>query len=210
MDVCYQVGELPVQRFSKSMGSMPVMVKSRACHLRHMSRAELVKAKEESTEMGGYFICNGIERIIRLLIQQRRHYIMALKRGSYQKRGVTFTDMATIFRSEISLVLLASKIQFRWRVACSFGNHLAAERCNFCRCVRIDERSDSVRCHYLTDGTVTVALTIRRSEFFIPAALLLKCFVEVTDREIFDKLVRGAIVVSLPKLLLFTSHGCCH
>jgi len=31
--------------------------------------------------MGGYFICNGLERIIRCLIAQRRHYIMALRRG---------------------------------------------------------------------------------------------------------------------------------
>ena len=49
-------------------------------------------------EMGGYFICNGIERIIRLLIQQRRHYIMALHRSAYLKRGPNFTDAATLIR----------------------------------------------------------------------------------------------------------------
>jgi DNA-directed RNA polymerase I subunit RPA2 len=46
------------------------MVKSAACYLRGLSRAELVKAKEESTEFGGYFVCNGIERIIRTIVQQ--------------------------------------------------------------------------------------------------------------------------------------------
>lgn len=35
-----------------------------------MTRDQLVLAKEESTEFGGYFICNGIERIIRMLILQ--------------------------------------------------------------------------------------------------------------------------------------------
>lgn len=49
-------------------------------------------------EVGGYFICNGLERIIRMLIQQRRHYIMALRRSAYQKRGNTFTDAATLLR----------------------------------------------------------------------------------------------------------------
>ena len=49
--------------------------------------------------MGGYFICNGIERIIRLLILQRRHYIMALRRSAYQKRGSNYTDAATLIRS---------------------------------------------------------------------------------------------------------------
>lgn len=49
-----------------------------------------------SAEMGGYFVCNGIERIIRCLIQQRRHYVMALKRGAYLKRGANYTEFATL------------------------------------------------------------------------------------------------------------------
>jgi DNA-directed RNA polymerase I subunit RPA2 len=48
------------------------MVKSKKCYLRRMSRSDLVKHKEEGNEMGGYFICNGIERIIRCLIMQVR------------------------------------------------------------------------------------------------------------------------------------------
>lgn len=46
---------------------------------------------EEPGEVGGYFILNGIERIIRLLIQQRRHYIMGMVRGAYSKRGPMYT-----------------------------------------------------------------------------------------------------------------------
>lgn len=61
-------------------------------------RDELVKNGEEATEVGGYFICNGIERIIRMIILQRRHYIMALKRSSYLKRGPDFTEFATLLR----------------------------------------------------------------------------------------------------------------
>lgn len=40
-----------------------------------------------------------------------------------------------------------------------------------------------------------MAFTIRRAEYFIPAGLLLKCFVEVTDRELFEKVVQSAVVV---------------
>jgi DNA-directed RNA polymerase I subunit RPA2 len=57
-----------------------------------------VSLKEEANEMGGYFICNGIERIIRCLIAQRRHYVMGLRRGAYQKRGANYTDTATAIR----------------------------------------------------------------------------------------------------------------
>ena len=61
-----------------------------------------MQAKEESVEMGGYFICNGIERIIRMLIQQRRHYIMALRRSAYHKRGNNYTDAATLIRCDMA------------------------------------------------------------------------------------------------------------
>jgi hypothetical protein len=45
--------------------------------------------------------------------------------------------------------------------------------------VRPDQSSATVRCHYLTDGTVVFAFTMRKSEYFIPAGILLKCFLEV-------------------------------
>jgi DNA-directed RNA polymerase I subunit RPA2 len=75
-----------------------VMTRTRVCNLANASRQELVAAKEEANEMGGYFVCNGIERIIRCLIAQRRHYIMALRRGAYHKRGANYTDCATLLR----------------------------------------------------------------------------------------------------------------
>lgn len=145
------------QRFTKRLGQIPIMVKSKACYLRNAKRLELVRRKEESNEFGGTFICNGIERIIRMLVLTRRHYIMALKRSAYHKRGPSFTDMATMIR-----------------------------------CVRPDESSLTNRAHYLADGSVVFALTIRRAEYFIPAGILLKCFSEASDKEIFDKLVSTA------------------
>lgn len=65
-----------------------------------------------------------------------------------------------------------------------------------CRCVAPDESSQTVRCHYLQDGNVNFAFTIRRAEYFVPIGILLKCFLEVTDRELYEKLMAGAIVVS--------------
>ncbi|PSC76790.1 DNA-directed RNA polymerase I subunit 2 isoform X1 [Micractinium conductrix] len=155
-DLVYQVEGLPEQRIPKRLGSLPIMLKSRACYLRNLSRRELVARKEESNEFGGTFVCNGIERIIRMLVQNRRHYIMALRRGAYHKRGPAFTEMATLIR-----------------------------------CVRPDESSLTNRCHYLIDGSAVFAITIRRAEYFIPAGILLKCFLEVTDRELYDKLVQA-------------------
>lgn len=46
------------------IGRLPVVVKSKLCHLYGLSRDELIKAKEDPYDPGGYFIINGTERII--------------------------------------------------------------------------------------------------------------------------------------------------
>ena len=55
----------------RRVGSVPLMVKSRHCHLYGMSQSQLVKMGEEPYEFGGYFIANGNEKAVRLLSMQR-------------------------------------------------------------------------------------------------------------------------------------------
>lgn len=55
--------------------------------------------------------------------------------------------------------------------------------------MRRDETSATVRCHYLRDGTANFAFTIGRAEYFVPVGVLLKCFLEVSDRELFARLL---------------------
>lgn len=102
LDVCVRAADaLPggaSVSVARSFGQLPIMLQSRLCHLRGRSRAQLVALKEEPDEFGGIFICNGIERIIRMLIQQRRHYIMAMNRGAYRKRGANYSPYATLIR----------------------------------------------------------------------------------------------------------------
>mmetsp|Transcript_829 Transcript_829/g.1612 ORF Transcript_829/g.1612 Transcript_829/m.1612 type:complete len:1156 (-) Transcript_829:50-3517(-) len=86
------------QRMTKRLGNVPIMVKSSRCHLEHADGAQLIQAKEEVNEMGGYFILNGNERIIRLLIVPRRHHISALLRPSMVNRGKNYTPYATTIR----------------------------------------------------------------------------------------------------------------
>lgn len=57
------------------VGDIPIMVKSARCNIEKMSRAELIKHKEDEEEFGGYFIMNGNEYLIRKLIAQRRNYV---------------------------------------------------------------------------------------------------------------------------------------
>jgi DNA-directed RNA polymerase I subunit RPA2 len=74
------------------------MVKSNRCHLENLSPAELIERKEESLEMGGYFIVNGNEKIIRLLNVPKRNHPLALIRSSFMKRGSTYSNFGIQIR----------------------------------------------------------------------------------------------------------------
>lgn len=90
----------------------------------------------------------------------------------------------------LGLVYIALRLPYtilHHRAAVTFGTDILPP-C-LARCVRPDETSATVRCHYLTDGTANFAFTMRRQEFFVPVGILLKCFLEVSDRELSEKLL---------------------
>ncbi|KAL0591904.1 hypothetical protein ABG067_000556 [Albugo candida] len=149
-------GSNSVERLQRIVGDIPIMVRSKRCHLHNLSPQQLVQAKEEANEMGGYFICNGNERCIRLLQMPRRHHMMAVRRGAFTNRGELYTDMAV-----------------------------------FMKCVRRDQSSVTVTLHYLDDGSATVRFSVRKQEFMIPVGLVLKAMYSLTDREIYDRVLRG-------------------
>ena len=86
------------QRTAHRLGSVPIMLRSSRCHLEGLSPAALVAAREEAAEAGGYFIVNGIERIIRMLQIPKRNYPMAITRSSYARRGRLYTDKGVAIR----------------------------------------------------------------------------------------------------------------
>ncbi|KAL7517246.1 hypothetical protein ACHAWF_000116, partial [Thalassiosira exigua] len=80
-------------RVRKNFGAMPVMVGSRACHLAGKSPQELIKLREEATEFGGYFLVNGIERLVRLLQVPRANHASAVQRSNFKNRGPLYSDL---------------------------------------------------------------------------------------------------------------------
>lgn len=65
-----------------------------------MSPTEMVNAGEDLDELGGYFIINGNERVLRFVIQQKTNYPIALKRESFRNREIFATDLAVLLRSQ--------------------------------------------------------------------------------------------------------------
>ncbi|KAJ2849531.1 hypothetical protein IWW36_002569 [Coemansia brasiliensis] len=96
--VHYKVGDNPEIAEEKQFGLLPVMVRSNRCNLQNLGPADLIRLREEPEEMGGYFVINGNEKVIRLLIAQRRNHILAIQRPSYGSRGPGFTPYATQIR----------------------------------------------------------------------------------------------------------------
>lgn len=82
----------------REAGQVPIMLKSNRCHLEKLSPDELVRQKEESDELGGYFIVNGIEKLVRMLIVQRRNHPMAIIRPSFANRGASYTKFGIQMR----------------------------------------------------------------------------------------------------------------
>ncbi|CAG0912450.1 unnamed protein product [Notodromas monacha] len=84
---------------TQACGNVPVMVRSSRCHLAGLSPAQLVRVGEEENEIGGYFIVNGHEKLIRMLVATRRNYPLALRRPTWASRGKDFSDMGVLVRS---------------------------------------------------------------------------------------------------------------
>ena len=87
-----------IERYQKRAGDLPIMLRSNHCWLKGLSPKELVDKHEEAAEFGGTFLCNGIERIVRLIQLPRRNHPMAVRRAAYRKRGPLYTDMGVSMR----------------------------------------------------------------------------------------------------------------
>lgn len=98
LTVCHQVDGGQVVSMEKKVGDIPIMVRSKFCHLHGLNPKQLVERHEEPCEFGGYFICNGNERVVRMLQIPRRNHMLAIERGSFPKRGPLYSTKAIQMR----------------------------------------------------------------------------------------------------------------
>ena len=95
----YRVNDGPWKESVRDFGQVPIMLRSNRCHLEGLSPKQMVDKREETEELGGYFIVNGNEKLIRMLIVNRRNYPMAIIRPSFEGRGATYTKFGIQIRS---------------------------------------------------------------------------------------------------------------
>ncbi|XP_058021089.1 DNA-directed RNA polymerase I subunit RPA2 [Ahaetulla prasina] len=91
-DISWAVNGIPKGIIKQTLGNIPIMVKSKFCHLHSLSPKALIQHHEEEEEMGGYFIINGIEKVIRMMIMPRRNFPLAMIKPKWKSRGPGYTQ----------------------------------------------------------------------------------------------------------------------
>ena len=64
IEVSAHINGVQRESFTTQIGNIPIMLKSKWCHLYGSSRQELIDKGEDPDEPGGYFIINGTEKVL--------------------------------------------------------------------------------------------------------------------------------------------------
>ena len=64
LEISTYVNDVQRENFVTEVGKIPIMLRSKYCHLHGLSREDLIKHGEDATDPGGYFIINGTEKVI--------------------------------------------------------------------------------------------------------------------------------------------------
>ena len=95
------------------IGEIPVMIKSDLCHLKGLSKEELIEKGEDPYEQGGYFIVNGSERVLvaiedlapnRLIISKETKVGKKITKGTITSVRKGFRARTVIERKEEGIV----------------------------------------------------------------------------------------------------------
>ncbi|MAE42962.1 DNA-directed RNA polymerase subunit B'' [Candidatus Woesearchaeota archaeon] len=64
IEVSAHINGVQRESIQTEIGNIPVMLKSKWCHINNMNKQELIEKDEDPNEPGGYFIINGTEKVL--------------------------------------------------------------------------------------------------------------------------------------------------
>ncbi|MEM3690495.1 MAG: DNA-directed RNA polymerase subunit B'', partial [Candidatus Micrarchaeia archaeon] len=84
------------EEFNAYIGNMPIMLKSKYCHLSKMNREELIEHGEDPEDPGGYFIINGSEKVLVKVedLAANRFLVTESESGPSKFTGKIFSESA--------------------------------------------------------------------------------------------------------------------
>ena len=82
IEVSAHINGVQRESFTTQIGNIPIMLKSKWCHLNGLSRQELIEKGEDPDEPGGYFIINGTEKVLITIEDLASNKILVDKQSS--------------------------------------------------------------------------------------------------------------------------------
>ncbi|MBU0615540.1 MAG: DNA-directed RNA polymerase subunit B'' [Nanoarchaeota archaeon] len=64
IEISAHINDVQRESFATQIGNLPIMLKSKYCHLNKLSKDELIAKGEDPDDPGGYFIINGTEKVL--------------------------------------------------------------------------------------------------------------------------------------------------
>ncbi len=130
INISAHINGIQRETFTAQIGNLPIMIKSKYCHLSKLSKQELIAKGEDPNEPGGYFIVNGTEKVLvniedlapnRLLVEKANLGVSAYigklfsEKGSFKiphsferlKDGIFYTTFTRLKRVPTIVLLKA-------------------------------------------------------------------------------------------------------
>ncbi|MBN2881273.1 DNA-directed RNA polymerase subunit B'' [Candidatus Woesearchaeota archaeon] len=82
MEISAHINGIQRESFVTQIGSLPIMLKSKYCHLYNKNRDELISNGEDPDDLGGYFIVNGIEKALIIVEDLASNRLVVEKSGT--------------------------------------------------------------------------------------------------------------------------------
>lgn len=97
LEVSAHIDGVQRETFSAEIARIPVMLKSKYCHLSSMSEEDLIVAGEDPDDLGGYFILNGNERVLIMVedLVQNKLFINHNTVGPSEYTGKIFSSQGS-------------------------------------------------------------------------------------------------------------------
>ena len=127
IEVSAHINGVQRESFTTQVGNLPIMLKSKNCHLFKLNRDDLIQKGEDPDDPGGYFIINGTEKVLinieelapnRMLVEKQTgpsEYVGKLfsERGSFKiphtleklKDGVFYLTFTRVKRIPIIVII---------------------------------------------------------------------------------------------------------
>jgi len=94
IEVSSHINGVQRESFETQLCSIPIMLKSKFCHLYKMDREELMEKGEDPDEPGGYFIINGTEKVLITIedLASNRFLVEKSSTGTSEFTGKLFSE----------------------------------------------------------------------------------------------------------------------